>query len=228
MIPVVELHQVSKSYRLGPQEVPALKEVSLRIDPGEFVAITGASGSGKTTLLNLLGLLDRPDEGTYTLDGREVASFSDDELTLLRNRQIGFVFQHAPMLPRFSVEANVAVPLLYRGVTFPEALLAAKLMLGRLGLADVADRKPAQLSGGQLRRVGVARALVGKPRLILADEPTAALDEEAVEDVLTLLLEAHRESETALVLITHDRAAAARAGRQLVLAAGRLHEEVRP
>lgn len=222
MTPVVHLEGIAKSYRVGPLAVDVLKDVSLQIAPGGFVAISGTSGSGKSTLLNLLGLLDRPSAGTYLLDGRDVAAATDDELTLQRNRKLGFIFQSSPMLPRLTAEENVAVPLLYRGQGPREATAAARAILARLGLAGVAHHQPAELSGGQLQRVAIARALVGQPRLILADEPTASLDLHTAGEILDFLLTLNREAGAALVLITHDPELAARADRHLVLEAGRL------
>ena len=222
MTPIIQLAGIGRTYRIGPLSINALRDVSLQVWPGNFVAITGPSGSGKSTLLNLLGLLDRADTGTYQLDGRDVAASSDDELTLMRNRKLGFIFQSSPMLPRLTAEQNVAVPLLYRGVNSREAGLEARRMLGRLGLAPVATHLPAERSGGQLQRVAIARALVGQPKLILADEPTAALDERTASEIIALLLQLNRETGTALVLITHNSAYAAQADLHLVLEAGRL------
>ncbi len=222
MTPIIQLTGIGRTYRIGPLSVNALSDVSLQVWPGNFVAISGPSGSGKSTLLNLLGLLDRADTGVYQLDGRDVASSSDDELTLMRNRKLGFIFQSSPMLPRLTAEQNVAVPLLYRGVNPREAGLESRRMLGRLGLATVATHLPAELSGGQLQRVAIARALIGQPKLILADEPTAALDERTASEIIALLLQLNRETGTALVLITHNSGYAAQADRHLVLEAGRL------
>lgn len=222
MTPVIHLEGIAKTYRVGPLSVNALSDISLEVWPGNLVAITGPSGSGKSTLLNLLGLLDRADAGTYRLDGRDVATADDDELTLLRNRKLGFIFQSSPMLPRLTAEQNVAVPLLYRGVRPREASREARRMLARLGLATVAHHQPAELSGGQLQRVAIARALVGQPKLILADEPTAALDIHTAGEIMTLLLELNREAGAALVLITHDPALSAQADRHFTLEAGRL------
>ncbi len=220
MTPVIQLEGIGKTYRVGPLSVPALHGVTLEVQPGAFVAISGPSGSGKSTLLNLLGLLDRPNAGVYRLDGRDVASASDDELTLMRNRKLGFIFQASPMLPRLTAEENVAVPLLYRGVNPGEAGTAARQLLGRLGLAAVSHHLPSEISGGQLQRVAIARALIGQPKLILADEPTAALDVHTAGEMLALLQQLNRETGAALVLITHNPAIAARADHHYTLAAG--------
>jgi putative ABC transport system ATP-binding protein len=192
--------------------------------PGEFVAITGPSGSGKSTLLNLLGLLDRPDEGTYRLDGRDVSTLNDDERTWLRNRKLGFIFQAPPMFPRLTALDNVAVPLRYRGLRAAAAREAALAALAKVGLAGASRQLPAQLSGGQLQRVAIARALVGRPMLILADEPTAALDVQTADEVIRLLRDLHRETGAAVVMITHELDDAAAASRHLVLADGTLRE----
>ena len=222
MIPIVHLEGIAKTYRVGPLTVNALSDVSLQVWPGDFVAISGPSGSGKSTLLNILGLLDRPDAGAYELDGRAVASATDDELTLMRNRKLGFVFQASPMLPRLTVEQNVALPLVYRGVKPREAGAEAHRMLVRVGLGPFARQPPADLSGGQLQRAAIARALVGQPKLILADEPTAALDARTAEEIMTLLLQFNRDAGAALVVITHDPGISARARHAFVLEAGRL------
>lgn len=222
MTPVVQLESVSRTYFVGPAAVGALREVSLRVAPGEFVAISGPSGSGKSTLLNVLGLLDRPDRGVYRLDGRDTAVIRDDELTVLRSRKIGFIFQNSPMLPRLTAAENVAVPLLYRGRRPGEAQLEAHRMLARVGLESCADQLPAQLSGGQLQRVGIARALIGQPRLLLADEPTAALDAETAGAMFNLVVDTARQTRAALLMITHELPEAARADRHLALDAGRL------
>ncbi|MBL9215567.1 MAG: ABC transporter ATP-binding protein [Opitutaceae bacterium] len=222
MTPIIHLEGLTKRYRVGPDTIPALVDVSCEVFPGEFVAISGPSGSGKSTLLNLLGLLDRADTGRYLLDGRDVAAAGDDELTLLRNRKLGFVFQNSPMLPRLTAMENVAVPLVYRGESPRAAAAEAERQLARVGLGAVAGHRPGQLSGGQLQRVALARALVGRPKLVLADEPTASLDLATAGEMMALLIDLNRAAGTALVLITHDPEDAARADRQLVLEAGRL------
>ena len=222
MTPIIQLEGIEKTYHVGPLTISALSDISLQVSAGEFVAISGPSGSGKSTLLNVLGLLDRPDAGTYQLDGHDVATASDDELTLVRNRKLGFIFQSSPMLPRHTVEENIAVPLLYRGVKSADAVIESRRMLGRVGLGAFGQRQTAELSGGQLQRVAIARALVGHPRLILADEPTAALDPHAAGEILGLLLELNRETGAALVMITHDATMAAQASQHYVLEAGKL------
>jgi ABC-type lipoprotein export system ATPase subunit len=219
--PLIALDRVSRVYRMGPVEVPALDDVSLRIQPGEFVAIVGPSGSGKSTMMNILGCLDRPTHGSYQLAGAPVAELDDDSLARLRSRTIGFVFQSYNLLPRTTALENVATPLLYQGVRRAERLRRARATLERLGLGDRVDHEPTELSGGQQQRVAVARALVTEPALILADEPTGNLDSHAGAEVTALLRELHRSGRT-VVLITHDVDVAATADRQIHLLDGRL------
>ncbi len=219
--PLIALDRVSRVYRMGPVEVPALDDVSLVIHPGEFVAIVGPSGSGKSTMMNILGCLDRPTHGSYHLAGAPVAELDDDSLARLRSRTIGFVFQSYNLLPRTSALENVATPLLYQGVRRAERLRRARATLERLGLGDRVDHEPTELSGGQQQRVAVARALVTEPALILADEPTGNLDSHAGAEVTALLRELHRSGRT-VVLITHDVDVAATADRQIHLLDGRL------
>jgi ABC-type lipoprotein export system ATPase subunit len=219
--PLIALDRVSRVYRMGPVEVPALDDVSLRIQSGEFLAIVGPSGSGKSTMMNILGCLDRPTHGSYHLAGAPVAELDDDSLARLRSRTIGFVFQSYNLLPRTSALENVATPLLYQGVRRAERLRRARATLERLGLGDRVDHEPTELSGGQQQRVAMARALVTEPALILADEPTGNLDSHAGAEVTALLRELHRSGRT-IVLITHDVTVAATADRQIHLLDGRL------
>jgi putative ABC transport system ATP-binding protein len=220
-MPLIALERVSRVYRMGPVEVPALDDVSLDIADGEFVAIVGPSGSGKSTMMNILGCLDRPTHGTYQLAGTAVASLDDDALARLRSRTIGFVFQSYNLLPRTSALENVAAPLLYQGVGRGERLRRARAALERLGLGDRVDHEPTELSGGQQQRVAVARALVTEPALILADEPTGNLDSHSGAEVMALLGELNRSGRT-VVLITHDIDLAAIADRQVHLWDGRV------
>ena len=219
--PLISLDRVSRVYRMGPVEVPALSDVSLQIHAGEFVAIVGPSGSGKSTMMNILGCLDRPTHGAYHLAGAPVAQLDDDSLARLRSQTIGFVFQSYNLLPRTSALENVATPLLYQGVRRAERLRRARATLERLGLGDRIDHEPTELSGGQQQRVAVARALVTEPALILADEPTGNLDSHVGAEVTALLRELHRAGRT-VVLITHDIDVAATADRQIHLLDGRL------
>ncbi len=226
--PLFQLDRIDRRFKVGPVTIEALRGVSLEVRPGELVSISGPSGSGKSVLLNLLGLLDRPTSGRHLFGGRDLAAASDDERTLLRNRRIGFVFQAAPMLPRLTALENVALPLHYRRLPPREALAAARDQLARVGLADRAGHRPHQLSGGQLQRVAIARALVGAPDLVLADEPTAALDPDTTEEILALLLGLNRADGVTVLLVTHQRAHAERCPRRLVLTAGRLEPAPEP
>ena len=219
--PIISLERVSRVYDMGRVAVPALDDVSLGVQPGEFVAIVGPSGSGKSTMMNILGCLDRPTHGAYRLAGTAVAELDDDGLARLRSRSIGFIFQSYNLLPRTTALDNVAAPLLYQGVGRAERVRRARAALERLGLGDRVDHEPTELSGGQQQRVAVARALVTEPALILADEPTGNLDSHAGAEVITLLRELHRAGRT-IVLITHDADVAASADRQVHLLDGRI------
>jgi putative ABC transport system ATP-binding protein len=218
---IVSLDRVSRTYAMDRVEVHALREVSLNVGGGEFVAIVGPSGSGKSTMMHIVGCLDRPTAGTYRLAGTPVAELSDDGLAKLRSRTIGFVFQSYNLLPRTSALDNVATPLLYQGVPRAKRAERAKAALERLGLGDRLTHEPTELSGGQQQRVAVARAIVTEPALILADEPTGNLDTAAGQEVLGLLRELHGAGRT-IVLITHDAEVAAAATRQIHIRDGRL------
>ena len=211
---IVSLDRISRTYAMERVRVDALRDVSLEVGQGEFVAIVGPSGSGKSTMMNIIGCLDRPTEGVYRLAGTPVASLGDDGLARLRSRTIGFVFQSYNLLPRTSALDNVATPLLYQGVGRRERIARATAALERLGLGDRLDHEPTELSGGQQQRVAVARAIVTDPALILADEPTGNLDSASGRDVLLLLRELHAAGRT-IVLITHDADVAAAAERQI-------------
>jgi len=206
--PLIRVDKLAKHYPLGDTEVPALRGVSLEIARGSFVAVMGPSGSGKSTFMNLLGCLDLPSGGRYWLDGEEVSPLSDDALSALRNRRIGFVFQHFNLLPRTSALDNVALPLLYRGMTATERHAHAARRLRQVGLAERMDHHPSQLSGGQQQRVAIARALVGDPALVLADEPTGALDSRTGIEIMAVLQQLNREGLT-VVVVTHERDIAA-------------------
>ena len=219
--PLIAFDRVSRIYSMGRLDVPALEDVSLAIQPGEFVAIVGPSGSGKSTMMNILGCLDRPTHGSYRLDGTAVADLDDDGLAALRSRTIGFVFQSYNLLPRTTALDNVATPLLYQGVGRSVRVRRARATLERLGLGDRTDHEPTELSGGQQQRVAVARALVTEPALILADEPTGNLDSHAGAEVIALLRELHQAGRT-IVLITHDPEVARSADRQIHLLDGRI------
>ena len=219
-LPLIVLRDVSKVYAAG-QTVHALRSVNLEIAAGEFVAIMGASGSGKSTLMNILGCLDTPTSGSYLLDGVPVQDRDADALAALRNRRMGFVFQQFNLMPRTSALENVELPLLYAGVRQPERSRRALAALQRVGLADRSSHSPAQLSGGQQQRVAIARALVNEPALILADEPTGALDSETSAEVMQLLDALNRQGIT-VILVTHEADMAAWARRRLLFKDGRL------
>ncbi|GLZ54044.1 ABC transporter ATP-binding protein [Actinomycetospora sp. NBRC 106378] len=222
-VPVLDVRSMSKVYGAGDTAVHALREVDLLVRRGEYVAVIGQSGSGKSTLLNILGCLDAPSAGNYYLEGLDVADLDERQLSVLRNRQIGFVFQSFNLIPRTTAFANVELPLVYAGVSRRvrrERTLAA---LDVVGLAGRANHRPNELSGGQQQRVAVARALVTAPALLLADEPTGNLDSASTEDVLDLLDGLHAAGRT-IVLITHDDEVAARADRVVTVTDGRLTE----
>ncbi|MGN6238691.1 MAG: ABC transporter ATP-binding protein [Cellulosimicrobium cellulans] len=210
--PVIDLGGARKTYRTGDLEFEALRGVDLRIERGEYVAIVGPSGSGKSTLMNVLGCLDTLTSGTYRLAGDDVADMDETDLASVRNEQIGFVFQQFNLLPSLSALRNVELPLVYRGVAPAERRDRAAEALARVGLADRTAHRPGQLSGGQQQRVAVARALVGEPALVLADEPTGNLDSRSTADVLDLLDALHAQGRT-IVLITHEHEVAQRSRR---------------
>jgi putative ABC transport system ATP-binding protein len=222
---VLELQHVSKVYRLGEGDVFALRDVSLSIRKGEMVAIMGSSGSGKSTCLNLLGTLDRPTEGRYLLEGVPTETMEDDELAELRNRRIGFVFQSFHLLPRETAVRNVELPLVYRGVSPKERRKRALAALEKVGLGERSFHLPAQLSGGQQQRVSIARALAAEPAVLLADEPTGALDSATSRQVMELFVELHAQGMT-VVLVTHDDGVAAYAERVVTFRDGNIVSDV--
>ncbi|MDM7941908.1 MAG: ABC transporter ATP-binding protein [Hydrogenophaga sp.] len=223
---LIEASDLVKTYTMGDQTVHALAGVTLTIEAGEFVAIMGASGSGKSTLMNILGCLDRPTSGHYSLAGEAVERLSPDELASVRNRRIGFVFQQFNLLPRTSAQENVELPMVYAGVPTAERQQRARAALQRVGLGERSGHTPAELSGGQQQRVAIARALVNQPQLILADEPTGALDTHTSEDIMRLLTELNDQGIT-VVLVTHESDIAAWARRRLVFRDGLIVEDVR-
>jgi putative ABC transport system ATP-binding protein len=223
---LVQLESISKVYRMGEVDVHALISVSLRIATGELVAIMGPSGSGKSTTLNVIGTLDRPTSGHYYLAGEAVEGLPEEALARLRNLKIGFVFQAFHLLPRETAQGNVELPLAYAGVRPAERRRRAREALGRVGLGDRALHLPNQLSGGQQQRVSLARAIVQRPPLLLADEPTGALDSATSQQVLELLLELHREGMT-IVIVTHDPTVAAYAHRVITFSDGQVASDVR-
>jgi putative ABC transport system ATP-binding protein len=226
MSALIAIEELTKVYRMGDTELHALAGVSLSIDQGDFVAIMGASGSGKSTLMNLIGCLDRPTSGRYFLDGKDVAGMGVNELAEIRNTLIGFVFQNFNLLARTSALENVELPLVYQGVPARERHARATEALQRVGLGQRLDHTPAQLSGGQQQRVAMARAIVGRPKLILADEPTGALDSKTTLEVMALLQELGRSGIT-IVLVTHEPDVGAYAGRMVVVRDGKILSDQR-
>lgn len=218
---MIELRDIKKIYQLGDEEVHALDGVSLTIEDREFVAIIGASGSGKSTLMNIIGCLDTADEGSYRIDGQEVSNLTEKEQSIMRNRRIGFIFQQFNLLPKMTAYENVELPLIYQGVPASERKIRVMEALEKVSLAHRVHHRPNQLSGGQQQRVAVARALVTRPTLILADEPTGNLDSHSTKDIMNLLHELHAQGNT-LVLITHDNEIAAQAPRRVKLLDGKV------
>ncbi|GAB6042574.1 ABC transporter ATP-binding protein [Endothiovibrio diazotrophicus] len=221
---MLELRDIHKSFQVGPTRLEVLRGANLFVGRGEMVAIMGKSGSGKSTLMNIIGLLDRPTGGEYRLNDRAIGRYSDDDLARARNELIGFVFQSFHLLPRLSAAENVAVPLIYRGVSEREQRRRSLEMLEKVGMAERAHHRPNELSGGQRQRVAIARALVGEPRLVLADEPTGALDPRVGEEILALFAALNRDEGITLVIITHDPGVAARCQRTVTMADGLLEE----
>jgi len=219
--PLIEIEDMTKIYQMGEQQVHALRGVSLTVNEGEYVAIMGASGSGKSTLMNMIGLLDRPTGGSYKIRGTEASSLSKSQLADLRNREIGFVFQRFNLLPRITARRQVELPLFYAGVPSGKGRKMAEESLRRVGLGDRIFHKPDELSGGQQQRVAIARALVNNPGLILADEPTGALDSTTSDEVLDLFGELHAQGIT-LVVVTHDPLVGERAERLVTLIDGKV------
>ena len=216
---LIELRDIYKIYPMGEETVHALDGISLTIDRGEFVAIVGQSGSGKSTAMNIIGCLDVPTSGTYRLGGVDVSTMGDDQQADIRNKMLGFIFQQYNLIPKLTVEENVELPLLYAGVAPEERRRRAKRSLARVGLGDKGRHLPAQLSGGQQQRVSIARALAGDPSVILADEPTGALDSRTGREVLRFLQQLNDEGNT-VVLITHDNSIAVQAQRIIRLEDG--------
>ncbi|MEW9122119.1 MAG: ABC transporter ATP-binding protein [Thermotaleaceae bacterium] len=209
---VIYMKDIIKSYKLGKNKLTILKEVSLKVDEGEFVAILGPSGSGKSTLMNIIGCIDVADSGEYVLAGENIKARNEDELAHIRNKEIGFVFQKFNLLTKYTAIHNVAFPLLLRGVNKEKAYGRAKELLEKVGLGDRIDHKPLELSGGEQQRVSIARALSGSPKLLLADEPTGALDSKSGREIIDMFLELNQEGNT-IVMITHDLGVAKEAKR---------------
>ncbi len=223
---LIEARNLTKVYALGGQTVHALRGVSLDIEAGEFVAIMGASGSGKSTLMNILGCLDRPTSGEYRLAGEPVQDMNADALASIRNRRIGFVFQQFNLLPRTSAQENVELPMVYAGIAAAPRRTRALEALQQVGLGERTQHTPAELSGGQQQRVAIARALVNQPVMVLADEPTGALDSQTSEDIMRLLSQLNAQGIT-VVLVTHEADVAAWARRRIVFRDGAIVEDQR-
>ncbi|MDP3269190.1 MAG: ABC transporter ATP-binding protein [Legionella sp.] len=224
--PLIKLTDLVKTYALEGISTTVLKKVSLNVNQGDLLAIVGASGSGKSTLMNIIGLLDKADSGSYFLKNKNVAGLSDDESAELRNQSIGFVFQQFNLLPRFNASQNVALPLTYRGVSPIEIKELVTEALERVGMASYARHRPTQLSGGQQQRVAIARALVTQPQVLLADEPTGALDSKTGTEVMNLFHTLHAEGRT-IIMVTHDEQVAAQCKRQITIADGVIIAESR-
>ena len=220
MSSLIKLEKVSKTYRMGENDVHALRAANVDIHRGEMTAIVGASGSGKSTLMNIIGFLDRPSTGRYFFNDKDVTAYTEDQLADIRNQEIGFVFQSFFLLPRLTALQNVVLPLFYRGLDQQQAATAAQTMLEKVGVGHLAHNRPNQLSGGQQQRVAIARALVGDPKVILADEPTGALDSDTGHEVMQLLTDLHRKENRTIVIITHDKDISRRCERVMTIKDG--------
>ena len=223
---VIKIRNITRNFPLGNEIVKVLKGIDLDIEQGDYVALMGPSGSGKSTLMNLLGCLDTPTSGSYFLSGNDVSNMSDDDLAEIRNKEIGFVFQTFNLLPRTTALENVALPMVYAGVPKGDRKIRAEEVLAEVGLADRMDHKPNQLSGGQRQRVAVGRALINKPSIILADEPTGNLDSVTSLEILTLFDEIHKQGNTVIV-VTHEEEVAEHAHRIIRLRDGIIESDVR-
>ncbi len=224
--PIIRAEDLWRTYQMGSEEIHALRGVSFRIEPNEYVAVMGPSGSGKSTLMNLIGCLDTPTRGTYVLRGKVVSEMNDDELAAVRNREIGFVFQTFNLLPRASALHNVELPLVYAGVAKEARLERAREALRTVDLTDRMHHKPNELSGGQRQRVAVARALVMRPSILLADEPTGNLDSATGEEIMRLFEKLHQDGNT-IILVTHERDVAEHAHRTIHIRDGKIESDER-
>lgn len=221
---MIKIEDMYKIYKMGNNEVQALNGVSIHVKPREFVAIVGPSGSGKSTLMNMIGCLDTPTSGKYYIDGKEISKLRGDDLADIRNNKIGFIFQSFNLLPKLTAIENVELPLVYMGKSSRERYKMAKEALERVGLGDRTHHRPMELSGGQQQRVAIARALASKPPIILADEPTGALDSKSGVEIMKMMHELHEEGKT-IVLITHDNGIAAQARRIIRIHDGQIIED---
>lgn len=222
---LIEIREMCKIYNPGENEVRALDHVNLKIDVNEYVAIIGQSGSGKSTLMNMLGCLDVPSSGTYILNGQDVSGLTDDDLSDIRNREIGFIFQGFNLIAGLTALENVELPLIYRGVGKKERIQLSRIALEKVGLKERMDHKPSEMSGGQQQRVAIARAIAQAPPVILADEPTGNLDSGSTGEIMDILEELHGEGRT-VILITHDNEIAARARRIIRIRDGRIVDDI--
>lgn len=221
---MINLKNIFKVYTMGENEVYALNDVSLNIEEKEFVSIIGPSGSGKSTLMNIIGCLDVPTKGIYSIDGTKTSDLSENELALIRNKKIGFIFQNFNLLPKLTAYENVELPLIYMGIGMMKRKQMVEEALKRVGLEDRKDHRPMQLSGGQQQRVAIARALASKPPVILADEPTGNLDSKSGKEIMAMIKELNEEGKT-IILITHDNDVAQQAKRVVRIQDGKLYEE---
>ncbi|MEB3100061.1 ABC transporter ATP-binding protein [Ferviditalea candida] len=222
--PLIQIKRLSRWYKMGGETVNALKGITFTINEGDFVAIIGPSGSGKSTLMNMIGCLDVANEGSYKLDGQEVGKLSDNGLAQIRNEKIGFIFQSFNLLPKLSALENVELPLIYRGVPYKQRRKQAEEALVKVGLGDRIHHRPTELSGGQQQRVAIARALAGNPPILLADEPTGALDSTTGKEIMQMIRELHAQGHT-IIVITHDLSIAAQAERIIRIQDGLILEE---
>ena len=222
---MIKIENVTKVFKLGNEKIYALNDVSFSVEKGEFVSIIGPSGSGKSTLMNIIGLLDIPSSGNYYLDGKDVSKLTDNDLALFRSKSIGFVFQNFNLLPKLTALENVMVPLLYQGYKNSEAKELAKESLKKVGLSHRYNHLPNQLSGGQMQRVAIARAIVSHPKIILADEPTGAVDSKTGKDIIKIFEDLNKHGET-IVLITHDMNIASHAKRIMKISDGKISKGV--
>ncbi len=212
---LIRMESIHKSFQMGPVRVEVLKGVNLQVNSKDMLAVVGTSGCGKSTLMNIIGFLDIPDSGKYLMEGQETSTLSDYELSAIRNQKIGFVFQQFNLLPKLTALENVCLPLIYRGMKEKEQLKRARDSLYLVGMDDRRNHKPSELSGGQQQRVAIARALSGEPALILADEPTGALDTKVGQDIMNLFLELNSNKDITMIIITHDPKIAAQCARKV-------------
>jgi putative ABC transport system ATP-binding protein len=219
---LLSLRDITKSYKVGPTELEVLKGITLTVEKGDLLAIIGPSGSGKSTLMNIIGLLDRPTAGSYIIDETPVSYDNDGVLSTIRNNKIGFVFQQYNLLPRLNALENVELPLVYRGTKERERKARARELLAKVQMDERAHHRPSELSGGQQQRVAVARALVGSPSIVLADEPTGALDQKVGHEIIALFQELNADEGITVVIITHDRAIAEQCARRVEIVDGRI------